>query len=689
MARTPFFNAHHSPIGAFATLTLGAKGATGGFGLELDKPACANLYIGAETSTPGQYKALPFFGEGRGPQADDFDVEAIKNQKQPFLSAYDDAAISRTLTPCFDEWKAEDLTFRVITPIRPIPDPQSRESEQLAQVIIPCVWIELTLDNSQGSSSRKIFFGQGGGDPYAGLRHAVSEDLTGVWLGRNIGFFTKNSDAYSGIGFGPQQILAPNDPTDNTCMLGQCGLVVLDVPAGETKTLRLVGAFYRDGLATTGIDTSYLYTYFFSGLESVASFGLLEFDEAIENAKEADESFAKPELNESQRFMLAHSLRSYYGSTQLLKQLGGFIWNVNEGEYRMMNTFDLTADHLFYELKMNPWVQKNALDLFVERYSYYDEIGGEKALAFTHDMGVGNHFSRPGWSSYERRNEPGCFSHMSHEELVNWVLCACMTLEKTKDWQWQDSLQSVFSDCLKSLCLRDNPDPSKRTGIMSIDSPRCGPNGAEITTYDSLDPSLGQSRASTYLGFKTLASYAHLAKVVASETERLEAENQAKLALRTLLDAFQPDGTLPALLENDDRSLIIPVFEGLIFFKRSSLWDEWIQVPEFAELVHRFKGHLQAVLAPGKCLFPNGGWKLSASSANSWLSKIYLCQHIARTCLDYDGLNAFEEADSAHVDWLLHPESAFWAWSDQMVDGVAKGSKYYPRGVTSVLWLDE
>jgi hypothetical protein len=30
-----------------------------------------------------------------------------------------------------------------------------------------------------------------------------------------------------------------------------------------------------------------------------------------------------------------------------------------------------------------------------------------------------------------------------------------------------------------------------------------------------------------------------------------------------------------------------------------------------------------------------------------------------------------------------------FASSDQMVSGVVRGSKYYPRGVTDVLWLEE
>jgi hypothetical protein len=66
------------------------------------------------------------------------------------------------------------------------------------------------------------------------------------------------------------------------------------------------------------------------------------------------------------------------------------------------------------------------------------------------------------------------------------------------------------------------------------------------------------------------------------------------------------------------------------------------------------------------------------------LSKIYLCQFVARVVF---GLPEDETADKAHRSWLLDPENAYFAWSDQMVAGKAKGSKYYPRGVTASLWL--
>ena len=61
-------------------------------------------------------------------------------------------------------------------------------------------------------------------------------------------------------------------------------------------------------------------------------------------------------------------------------------------------------------------------------------------------------------------------------------------------------------------------------------------------------------------------------------------------------------------------------------------------------------------------------------------------EYVAESVLGEEGEPA---ADAAHMAWLLDPENIFFAWSDQMVRGVARGSKYYPRGVTSWLWLNQ
>ena len=59
MTRNIFFNTQHSPIGAFASFTLGAKGAKGGLGLELGKPSDQNIFIGIADAK--SITCLPFF----------------------------------------------------------------------------------------------------------------------------------------------------------------------------------------------------------------------------------------------------------------------------------------------------------------------------------------------------------------------------------------------------------------------------------------------------------------------------------------------------------------------------------------------------------------------------------------------------------------------------------------------------
>jgi hypothetical protein len=71
------------------------------------------------------------------------------------------------------------------------------------------------------------------------------------------------------------------------------------------------------------------------------------------------------------------------------------------------------------------------------------------------------------------------------------------------------------------------------------------------------------------------------------------------------------------------------------------------------------------------------------------LGKIYLSQFIAREILGLEWDERGARADAAHVAWLTHPTLSVWSWSDQIISGEISGSKYYPRGVTSILWLEE
>jgi hypothetical protein len=179
---------------------------------------------------------------------------------------------------------------------------------------------------------------------------------------------------------------------------------------------------------------------------------------------------------------------------------------------------------------------------------------------------------------------------------------------------------------------------------------------------------------------------------------------------------------VPAVLEPNNagyRSRILPIIEGLVY---PAYWlaalGEWPmgdgegtargdmagRVSDARSFLHQglaspltqmLSRHTLALLSDPRRrnLFDDGGIKLSSTSSNSWMSKIALFQHIVRAVLGLSESNAtvarqFADADAAHVKWQTDG-SGFWACSDQFIDGVAKGSRYYPRIVTAVLWLDE
>ena len=131
--------------------------------------------------------------------------------------------------------------------------------------------------------------------------------------------------------------------------------------------------YYKSGEVTFNRSTSYWYTKYFNSLESVFSYALQEFEAFTEIALKSDNELKAFNLSDDQKFLIAHA-RSYYGSTEWLVENEKPLWLVNEGEYLMINTLDLTIDMAFFELKLNPWTVKNVLEHFVTHYSYEDKI---------------------------------------------------------------------------------------------------------------------------------------------------------------------------------------------------------------------------------------------------------------------------------------------------------------------------
>jgi hypothetical protein len=690
-----FFNAHHSPIGAWASFTLGHQGASGGLGLQLAGPANQNFYIGLQQIDGEGFEMLPFYGEAVNQKQNFYSTENPHPSKRK-IKPFDEALIRRDFRLCSDIWTAGELTFAIYSPVSSIPDPLSSSEQILQKTLIPAVFAEITIDNRMGTTERKALLGYQGSDPYSSMRHILRNDsenrICGVGQGGLTAICCADNNVLSGLAFSIEDIAFCKNKESLRSGLGTIGALLMNAPAGTISTWKMVICFFQGGVVTKGFEAEYLYSRYFHSIEEVAAFGLKHFNEYRDMALKADSIIEDTSLSSERKFMMAHAIRSYYGNTQLLSMNGKLLWVVNEGEYRMINTIDLMADHLFYEMKFNPWTVKNVLDFYCEKYSYQDNVkvlGNPKeypgGISFTHDMGVGNCFSPQGRSAYELPNLKGCFSFMTQEELVNWILCAGVYVCGTGDYDWLISRQDVIRFCFSSMINRDHFDPEKRDGIMDLDS-SCVMNGSEINTYDNVDEFTGIARRNSYLAVKCWAAYT-IFEVLFTRLGRsdlaAQASGQAMLCANTICAFQKADGTIPAVLEKDNQSVLISTIEGLVFpwFCKPELLDE---NGLYGRLIHALKAHCKTILRKGICLFEDNGWRLSSTSENSWLSKIYLCQFVAEKILHLERDSA---ADCAHLSWLTDRDNSYFAWSDQMKAGKVCGSRYYPRGVTSILWL--
>ncbi len=167
--------------------------------------------------------------------------------------------------------------------------------------------------------------------------------------------------------------------------------------------------------------------------------------------------------------------------------------------------------------------------------------------------------------------------------------------------------------------------------MLSLNSARCA-GTFEITTYDSLDSSLGQAHDSLYLASKTWAAWHGLRLLFERgnlpDLARTAGHSAGQLE-QTLLDWYDPalgflPRAAPRLLECGPvrgRRAELSALLG-----QHELLD---RAGPHTAFLGRLREHLRAVLQPGLCLFPDGGWKLSSTSDNSWPSKLFICQHVA------------------------------------------------------------
>lgn len=694
-----FFNAHHSPVGAYASLTLGKKGASGGLDLELGGPPERNIYFGIEGEKKDTYLALPFFSEPQE-HSTQFGFEQVKPKGQR-ITPYQDSDIKREYALCSDTWQAGDMKVVVYSPVEPIPDPENRENDaELRRILLPAITVEFTVNNRTGTSMRTVFTGFTGNDPYTGMRHINCPEtgMKGIGQGRHIAMFSNAKNVKTMIGFSAEAILADAKKGESSGGLGTTALMMFQVPPGNAATFRLALCFFRDGPATSGIDTTYWYRRYYTSIEDVGRYALEQFPVIRKRVGVCNDRFSTDHLSEERLFMLNHAIRSYYGNTQLLDNGGKPIWVVNEGNYRLINTLDLAVDHLFYEMKMHPWAVRNILDMYAKRYTYRDLVKRSDSnakfpggVSFTHDMGVANVFSPQGTSAYEYEHRNGCYSFMTHEQLVNWILMAGVYSLKENDIAWLEKNGDLLQECFKSLLNRDHYEVEKRNGLMNGDSTRVD-GGSEITTYDSLEPSLGQARGNSYGAVKRWAAFVLMHEMfnnLAESSFATEAINNAVKVTETLQSHVNEDGMVPALLDGPTPAYTLSLIEGLIYPWFAGCTGYYNDESRFSSFIGMLKKHCITLFNKGLCQTSDKGWKLSSGSDITWSSKLYLFRFILARIFEADNEEAFHRVDMVHCSWQLDERNTLFAWSDQICNGEVVEGRYYPRGVTSILWTLE
>jgi hypothetical protein len=557
---------------------------------------------------------------------------------------------------------------------------------------LPATWMVFTIHNTN-STAEDFYFGlpvaatqtSYGGGAYQGF--AVGEGVLAVQAGA--------CDLLSGAAL-------------KTALSGMSSGFAfhLNIPAGQTKSLTVVVAYYRSAVTDSRISAHYYYTSLFGSIDSVIDAAFAELADAQTRCQQLASAMVGAHLNSYRQFLTSHALHSYQACTAAeLDATNGFLWREMEGGYNYVNTFDLTVDHAFYDSLMYPWALRNVLDTYSgafngSGYTYthplYDTVANTvvspNGFGFHHDMGQGLTSASPSTdpSSYE-----SSYSYMGQEELQNWILSAGLYWNRTGDHAWLTNNTALLQTCLNSMLLRDDTNAATRDGVTTYLNERGG-TVPEITTYDALDSSLKAPRLNAMTTVKNWASYLALQamfKQIGDTSDANTCSNMAGLAAQSIVNAWNTyHGTLgfiPAFLDGSNQTPLLPIVEGLAYPAQMGLTNAVDRVNgPYAAMLLALSNHVAAVLTPGKCLdATTGSWKLSGSSVNTWQSKIYLGQYIVENILGINSSNVDGTIDQIHATLQIQ-EASYQGWSDQLdsAGGSPHGSYHYPRGVTSALW---
>ncbi|MGA2864218.1 MAG: glycoside hydrolase family 52 protein [Verrucomicrobiota bacterium] len=683
-----FVNVDHAPMGACSTLTYGLNGPIGPY-YNIRGDWCG---LGMSTAS------IPYFGGGGGV------VIALSGsaglQSLPFAASpgsiavnasfFGDTNVHRTLTPCTDEWTIDNagLAFTHYTPAWSMASLDTATLSDKKRFFLPATWLVLTVNNT--NTTRE--------DLYVGLPTAATRRsfANGAYQGFEVG------EAALAVQSGRCDLLSGPSLTAALNGMTKGFAFHLSVPAGQTRTLVVVVAFYRSAAVDSRIAGSYYYTSLFGSVDSVIDSAFAGFADARMRCQQLASAMANAGLNVYRQFLACHALHSYMANTAcLIDPSGGVHWRVTEGHYNYINTFDLTVDLAFYDSQMHPWALRNVLDTFSGAlpgagYSFdhplYDAASGavvsSHGFSFHHDMGNWPTSNAPG-------TDPTFDDYMGQEQLENWILSAGLYWSHSGDHAWLTNNLALLQTCLNSMLLRDDPNADARNGITKY------LNRPEGTTFDDLDDSLRTPRFSGRMTVRNWACYLALQAMfgqIGDAPDAATCQSMAAAAAQTIVDRWNSYrgtlGYIPALLDGSDQSAIIPMVEGLAYPAQMGLTNAVDRTGPYASMLLALSNHLAAVLVPGRCLnATSGAWDMTSATDyinphNTWQSKMYIAQYVAEQVLGLSGSNVNGTVDQIHATIQIQ-NAPFHEWSDQ-TDGTGAdrflGSCHYPRGITSALW---
>ncbi len=696
---TPFFMTHHSPVGAWSSMTFGLPGMGVGIETEELRYHSAGDLIVACSHGPGKTTLLPFLAEAGG---EDYEGRMAGGAIPSAFRTWKEippSGMKRTLTPAVDEFRGGGIRLRVTSPRFPMENPP--EVGKPAPELLPALLVEVEIDNTASDEPATGFIGLA----YRGEGRLRPLDWGDARL--------------AGIGFQDRWALAAEASRDvftiragsvapfvesGTPVIhpgGNEGGIGFRVPPHARRMLTAVLGFCRAGNSVAqgeGIETSYAYTAFHPSVEAVCEAALGHAEAIREAARQFDDRFMPRAGNPVLAELVAQASQGYYANSSLLRDRAGrLLWSINEGQFAWRNTLDLAADHLPYELSMHPWVARNVIDSFIDRYSYRDTVRFDNetkavhpgGISFAHDQGNYTAYAPPGRGGYEQRDRRGVYSFMTTEQLLNGAYCAAACALRGGDTAWAEARLPVAREILASMENREHFDPSRRKGMLIAQSDRVG-TGAEITTYDALDASLQDSRGSLYIAVKTWAAALMLERWFANEGDKdfaARAQDLANRAASSLEQAYREDRAAfpPNLLDGGD-ALVVAALDPLAVPLFCGLAEEMRRYPG---LVYKLRAHGRSCLVSGKCLdAKTGGLRLSSSTPKTWPSKVALV-----LC----SLSWLEGKPVGEIAPTAIPELAGWmqvsavatTLSDQIDASTRKqiSGACYPRLVTVVTLL--